>query len=238
MPNHWPKFHALSLAISVDRGNAAVKSDMCVIALTFYSNSLASHWMSIRYSPVCSSLFSEFYSQMWTSHKNAALWLGIPHIWIYNWASMQICRLVLCQCMHAHAWCHPNTYRVIHLKCPKRQALRRVKDAFNPPIKFAMWLGKHREIHGYFLAQSVQFWTRYVTSKTKNGFDNTSTVFIVEEYLKSNGNVKLLLINCVKKFPNFESVNRRHVTRLPSFECMGRCATFHMCETKQYCRLL
>ncbi len=29
-------------------------------------------------------------------------------------------------------------YRVIYLKCPKRQALRRVKDAFNPPTKFAM----------------------------------------------------------------------------------------------------
>ncbi len=29
-------------------------------------------------------------------------------------------------------------YRVIHLKCPKRQALRRVEDAFNPPSKFAM----------------------------------------------------------------------------------------------------
>ncbi len=34
-------------------------------------------------------------------------------------------------------------------------------------------------------------------------------VFIVEEYLKSNGNVKLLLINFAKKFPNAESVNRR-----------------------------
>ncbi len=41
-------------------------------------------------------------------------------------------------------------YRVIHLKCPKRQALCRVKDAFNPPTKFTMWLGKHQEIHGYF----------------------------------------------------------------------------------------
>ncbi len=69
-------------------------------------------------------------------------------------------------------------YRVIHLKCPKRQVLRRVKDAFNPPTKFIMWLGRHREIHGYFfLAQSVQFWMRYITSKTKNGFDNTSTHF-------------------------------------------------------------
>ncbi len=29
-------------------------------------------------------------------------------------------------------------YRVIHLKCSKRQALRRVKDAFNPPTKCAM----------------------------------------------------------------------------------------------------
>ncbi len=29
-------------------------------------------------------------------------------------------------------------YRVIHLKCPKHQALRRVKDVFNPPTKFAM----------------------------------------------------------------------------------------------------
>ncbi len=29
-------------------------------------------------------------------------------------------------------------YRVIHLKCPKRQALRRVKDALNPPTIFAM----------------------------------------------------------------------------------------------------
>ncbi len=37
-------------------------------------------------------------------------------------------------------------------------------------------------------------------------------IFIVEEYLKSNGNVKLLLINFVKKFPNAESVNRRHIT--------------------------
>ncbi len=45
--------------------------------------------------------------------------------------------------------CQP-TYRVIHLKCPKRQALRLVKDAFNPPTKFAMWLGRHREIHGFF----------------------------------------------------------------------------------------
>ncbi len=45
-----------------------------------------------------------------------------------------------------------NIYRVIHLKCPKRQALRRVRDAFNPPIKFAMWLGRHREIHGYFFS--------------------------------------------------------------------------------------
>ncbi len=41
-------------------------------------------------------------------------------------------------------------------------------------------------------------------------------VFIVEEYLKSNGNVELLLINSAKKFPNAESVNRRHVTRLVS----------------------
>ncbi len=41
-------------------------------------------------------------------------------------------------------------------------------------------------------------------------------VFIVEEYLKSNGNVKLLLINFAKKFPNAESVNPRHVTRLLS----------------------
>ncbi len=34
----------------------------------------------------------------------------------------------------------PQIYilQVIHLKCPKRQALRRVKDAFNPPTKFAM----------------------------------------------------------------------------------------------------
>ncbi len=43
-------------------------------------------------------------------------------------------------------------YRVIHLKCPKCQALRRVKDAFNPPTKFAMSLGRHREIHGYFFS--------------------------------------------------------------------------------------
>ncbi len=43
-------------------------------------------------------------------------------------------------------------YRVIHLKCPKRQAFRRVKDAFNPPTKFAMWLVRHREIHGYFFS--------------------------------------------------------------------------------------
>ncbi len=41
-------------------------------------------------------------------------------------------------------------------------------------------------------------------------------VFIVEEYLKSNENVKLLLIKFAKKFPNAESVNRRHVTRLVS----------------------
>ncbi len=41
-------------------------------------------------------------------------------------------------------------------------------------------------------------------------------VFIVKEYLKSNGNVKLLLINFAKKFPNAERVNRRHVTRLVS----------------------
>ncbi len=41
-------------------------------------------------------------------------------------------------------------------------------------------------------------------------------VFIEEEYLKSNGNVKLLLINFAKKFPNAESVNCRHVTRLVS----------------------
>ncbi len=40
--------------------------------------------------------------------------------------------------------------------------------------------------------------------------------FIVEEYLKSNGNVKLLLINFAKKFPNAESVNCRYVTRLVS----------------------
>ncbi len=33
---------------------------------------------------------------------------------------------------------NPTTYRVIHLKCPKHQALRCVKDAFNPPTKFAM----------------------------------------------------------------------------------------------------
>ncbi len=45
-----------------------------------------------------------------------------------------------------------GTYRVIHLKCPKRQALRRVKDAFIPPTKFAMWLGRHREIHGIFFS--------------------------------------------------------------------------------------
>ncbi len=37
-----------------------------------------------------------------------------------------------------HNLCKCSTYRVIHLKCPKRQALRRVKDAFNPPIKFTM----------------------------------------------------------------------------------------------------
>ncbi len=41
-------------------------------------------------------------------------------------------------------------------------------------------------------------------------------VFIVEEYLKSNGNFKLLLINFAKKFPNAERVNRRHVTHLVS----------------------
>ncbi len=45
-------------------------------------------------------------------------------------------------------------YRVIHLKCLKRQALRRVKDAFNPPTKFTMWLGRHREIHGYFFSST------------------------------------------------------------------------------------
>ncbi len=37
-----------------------------------------------------------------------------------------------------------------------------------------------------------------------------------EYYLKSNGNVKLLLINFPKKFPNAESVNCRHVTHLVS----------------------
>ncbi len=41
-------------------------------------------------------------------------------------------------------------------------------------------------------------------------------VFIVEEYLKSSENVKLLLINFAKKVPNAESVNRRHITRLVS----------------------
>ncbi len=41
-------------------------------------------------------------------------------------------------------------------------------------------------------------------------------VVSVEEYLKCNVNVKLLLINFAKKFPNAESVNRRHVTRLVS----------------------
>ncbi len=41
-------------------------------------------------------------------------------------------------------------------------------------------------------------------------------VFNVEAYLKSNGNVKLLLINFAKRFPNTESVNRRRVTRLVS----------------------
>ncbi len=41
-------------------------------------------------------------------------------------------------------------------------------------------------------------------------------VFILGEYLKSNGNVKLLLINFAKKFPYAKSVNRRHVTRLVS----------------------
>ncbi len=47
-------------------------------------------------------------------------------------------------------------------------------------------------------------------------------VFIVEECLKSNRNVKLLLINFAKKFPNAESVNRRYVTRLVSkFRMLG-----------------
>ncbi len=40
--------------------------------------------------------------------------------------------------------------------------------------------------------------------------------FSVEEYLKSNGNIRLLLVNFSKKFPNAESENRRHVTRLVS----------------------
>ncbi len=52
-------------------------------------------------------------------------------------------------------------------------------------------------------------------------------VFIVEEHLKSNGNVKLLLINFAKKFPNAETVNRRHVTRLVSkFQTHGTVCNF------------
>ncbi len=43
-------------------------------------------------------------------------------------------------------------HRVIHLKCPKYQELRRIKDAFNPPTKFAMWLCRHQEIHGNFFS--------------------------------------------------------------------------------------
>ncbi len=44
---------------------------------------------------------------------------------------------ILCRLRIAHTLL-THSYRVIHLKFPKRQALCRVKDAFNPPTKFAM----------------------------------------------------------------------------------------------------
>ncbi len=69
------------------------------------------------------------------------------------------------------------TYRVIHLKCPKCQELRRVKDAFNPPTKFAMWPGRQPEIHGYFFSSIGSVLKEIRNIKTKNGFDNTSMRF-------------------------------------------------------------
>ncbi len=75
--------------------------------------------------------------------------------------------------------CREGKYRVIHLKCPKRQALRRVKEKTllirqpNSPCD-SLDIEKYMAI---FLAQSGQFGTRDVTLKTKNGFDNTSTCF-------------------------------------------------------------
>ncbi len=86
-------------------------------------------WRTVLKTDINVSNFFEYTSK---------LWQGIKKTW------QDICSTEVQRLSH--------NYRVIHLKCPKRQAFCRVKDSFNPPTKFAMWLGRHREIHGYFFS--------------------------------------------------------------------------------------